>query len=552
MLNRSLACSIQADGSGVSVVSGAARSHHVAGRQATWSGFLYDSQGRTQTRAVDHLLEELAAGRPLIQVAATLRGAFFLAVHDQASDTTWCCIDDSGLYSAYCTDRVVSSSFLDLCRREGIGSADFSPSAMIEFLQLGNVYFGETLTPRVRRLSADELIEVGPAGVTRHDKGIGTLATRPAVDDWMIATAALAEALRGEQVSVDLTGGFDSRMLACLLHAHGVPFEAALSGRETSEDACLGRAVAEALGVDYHFTVYDPSKLLDQLPATLQRLDGLGGLILLNHRLIQLGQDRAARGATVSLKGSGGELYKDFFWTQDFPFYRSRKTRIDRLHRLRIEFELLQPNYLTAAAYRTFQQRRAYRRQELQRRYAATYNTQSYDNVYFYERVQTWNSRAITSSQLADLAVHAPLCELTLARIGYHAPRRQRFFNRLHRQVITAAAPAAARIKTTDRTSASAGRIDMLRDLAGYVQAKSRKAAKKLSQLVANRTHFESSDYAPDTELIARIAGSEIGRDSFEQLKAHDLLQTSATFDDLSPRFRQHAIVLGWTLARLS
>ncbi len=92
----------------------------------------------------------------------------------------------------------------------------------------------------------------------------------------------------------------------------------------------------------------------------------------------------------------------------------------------------------------------------------------------------------------------------------------------------------------------------MLRDLAGYVQAKSRKAAKKLSQLVANRTHFESSDYAPDTELIARIAGSEIGRDSFEQLKAHDLLQTSATFDDLSPRFRQHAIVLGWTLARLS
>ena len=59
--------------------------------------------------------------------------------------------------------------------------------------------------------------------------------------------AALARSLDGCALSVDATGGFDSRLVLCLLDAHGLPFELATSGRPGAPDTEVARAVARLL-----------------------------------------------------------------------------------------------------------------------------------------------------------------------------------------------------------------------------------------------------------------------------------------------------------------
>ena len=59
-----------------------------------------------------------------------------------------------------------------------------------------------------------------------------------------------------------------------------------------------------------------------------------------------------------------------------------------------MEFELLSAEVLTADYYEAFQAARRQRMQRLER-YQLPRNTQTYDNIYFRERVQTWNSRLV-------------------------------------------------------------------------------------------------------------------------------------------------------------
>ncbi|KIH99987.1 hypothetical protein LP52_03245 [Streptomonospora alba] len=72
---------------------------------------------------------------------------------------------------------------------------------------------------------------------------------------------ALAEALmesvepvrqHGEAVSLSLTGGRDSRLVAAMLHAAGIPFRATTRGFEDHPDVILARRICEQLGVSDH------------------------------------------------------------------------------------------------------------------------------------------------------------------------------------------------------------------------------------------------------------------------------------------------------------
>jgi asparagine synthetase B (glutamine-hydrolysing) len=519
---------------------------------AIWTGFLYADDGVSNTACLERLLRDLQQGTPIDQAVARLRGSFFLAVQDRTAQVVYCLVDDSGLFSAYRSRAGAATSFLALCRASGVHSNSFDRAAMIEMLHLGNVYFGDTLSPAVKKIASNEIVASSATETHVIPKPIARLCDAPRYPTIEDATQPLAKALRNMNVSVDLTGGFDSRMLACLLVHHQVAFEAALSGLETNADSMIGQQVAQALGRPYFFTDYRGEGLLDELEYTLERLDGMGGRILVNHRLRKLNEDRIARGATIALKGSGGELYKEFFWTQDFPFYRSSKTGMGRLSRLRLEFELLTPTLLTERAFQEYTDLRAARRRRLSERYSMPINTQSYDNVYFYERVQTWNSRTITSTQDPRLAIHAPLCELQVAQIGFRAPRSKRFYNRFHREVITSAVPRAAQVITTDGTSASAGAVDILRDAFGHGRGKAKKLAKKISQVLLNQTKFVPAAYSPDLALLREIATSATGQQALQTLKDADLLRTNVAFDDISPRFREHLVSLGWTLARLA
>lgn len=517
----------------------------------TWTGLVYNDQGISGEALMQEVLQALEVEKAIDEIARGLRGSFFIVLEDKRNSTIYAFVDDSALFTAYRGPNAAAISFLELCRTCGISSDSFSKAAMLEFMQLGNVYFSDTLSDQIKKIEADEILVFSPQGLRIETKGIERLHDGPHYHDMVEATAPLAKVLADHNVSVDLTGGFDSRMVAALMTAHNLPIETALSGSLGVTDMLIGQQVAAALSCPFYFAEYDGQSIVEDLEAVLQLADGMGGSILSLHRLLDLNRDRMARGVTVSLKGSGGELYKDFFWTQDFPFYRSRKTHMARLHRLRIELELLTPHVLTPEAYDAFLTLRDARVRRLTSRYQEPFNTQTYDNVYFYERMQTWNARTITSTQDANLSVHSPLSELKLAQLGFHAPRHMRFYNRYHRRVITATSPKAAKVMTTDGTTASSFTADIVKDSFGYIGVKSKKLSRKIAQLLLNKTIFTPAEHTPNTDQLSAMAESEIGQSSLDALKERELLRPETEYGDISSRFRANLIALGWTLNRL-
>ena len=530
-----------------------AQCHSVSARHITvyWCGFAYGPEGLSQQRLFAQLAEAVAAGASLSDRLVTLRGSFFAVVEDTQARRLYAFVDNSGLYTAYSTEDAVSNSFLGLCQLESLQPSDLSREAMLEFLQLGNVYFGETLSPRIRKIRYDEILEFTESGprTSHQKKGSISIEAPPEYADLFAASESLAAAVRAFPTSIDLTGGFDSRLVVCLMGYFGVSFDTALSGFSGEADERIGREVAGVLGVPFYFTEYEPATIVDDLAELLPQTDGMGGALSTLHRLRQLNEARRQRGIVLVLKGQGGELLKDFFWTQDFPFYRRRHADLAKLHRLRIEFELLSRDYLTDTSYATFQQVRQARLRNLAR-YTMPHNTGTYDNIYFRERVQTWNSRLISSCQERDLWTHSPLCELELVRIGYAAPRFQRFYSQIQRQHISRYDLRVARVRTTDGTSASARRSDMLLDLLGYTRVKLRKLLNKFGQLGLNRTLFPVKSRL-DQEASRRVLASDLAAEALQALQQQQLLRPSTDWSDLPVRFREHGIVLGWLVRQL-
>ncbi|WP_312903441.1 asparagine synthase-related protein [Nonomuraea rubra] len=98
----------------------------------------------------------------------------------------------------------------------------------------------------VRAITETPLPEAAPAPTSaRHKRAaIGELA------DALLATVAPLRDL-GEPVNLALTGGRDTRILAALLHAAGVPFRTTTNGLDTHPDVILARMIAERLGVEH-------------------------------------------------------------------------------------------------------------------------------------------------------------------------------------------------------------------------------------------------------------------------------------------------------------
>ncbi|MEV5411981.1 asparagine synthase-related protein [Thermopolyspora sp. NPDC052614] len=85
-------------------------------------------------------------------------------------------------------------------------------------------------------------------------------ARRAAIAEVADALIAAVEPLRSapEPVNLALTGGRDSRLMAALLHAAGIPFRATTNGFDTAPDVVIARLIARKLRIDH--TVIPPEQ----------------------------------------------------------------------------------------------------------------------------------------------------------------------------------------------------------------------------------------------------------------------------------------------------
>jgi asparagine synthetase B (glutamine-hydrolysing) len=511
--------------------------------QIYWNGLLYWEGFPAGTESVFKFAEEINHG--IAEAAARLKGVFFIVIRDRCVDRYYALVDNSGLYHAFYSNRLAGNSFLEIAGLEGLRAADFNPEAVVEFLHFGCIYSGRTFFPSIRKIDAEAIISFQPDGrIEVLPKKLPDISS-PAERSFEELLRELAKSAGDETISLDLTGGVDSRLLAVVLSYFGMPFELAGSGVAGNRDLRIAENVAEILGREFHPTYHDPEKT--SWGEVFHLCDGLFDLAKAD-RPLQLQRDRVSRGVTLAVSGAGGELFKDFWWLQDFPLYSRPKPNLERLYAMRIapaepEHSLLSDEYQMIS--------RRYRERLLNAfsSYTVAGNTQTYDRIYYAFKMREFAGRFLTNSARL-LQVHAPYLDHEAARIGYGMRRSERFFNNYHRRVITSLSPLAARVHTTEgNMSVCSDRSAVLSDLWKYARDRGIRIAQKAGQRMFGKAYWQERSDHPNLSRVLRemIAA----RRSIERLQEHGILHDSVKISQLKSGYWGTVLGLDMLLAGL-
>lgn len=458
-----------------------------------WKGHLYLPPLTAGATSVAVLARRLA-DRPLAAFCHRLRGVFGLVVWDRRDEEWHAAVDNAGLYRLFFDDLGrLGGSFLEIAAARGAQAADIGTDRLVEFLLHGCIYAPRTLLPGVRRLRAHEILRLR----TRQDRTSIDIepkrfpvpdAARPFAEVLSGHAEDLARSLAHDRLSIDLTGGFDSRLVASLLRTRGLGDEAAMTGEPQSVDAALAGQVATVLGLPLHVHRQDLDRLEQDMPRLLVESDGLVDVAKI-HRDWQAAHARRARGATVLAHGGGGELLKDFYFHHEFPFYGRRAASLERLHDLRIAPMPLNDAQLTPAAQQQVRDCRAGIVTRLEALREPT-NHATCDRVFHGFRLPEFFGGHFSTYVNLGVSVVAPLMDREVAMAAAALSPWTRMMEGQHRRLLHELWPGAAALPTTSGYSASWQPARVARDMLGYGSNEVRRLVNKLGQRHLGRAPF--------------------------------------------------------------
>lgn len=504
-----------------------------------WRGFVY-LLGFAPGAASIREFSRLMAAEGLDRAISSLKGHFFMVVKEKQAHTYICFTDNNGGFTAFHSKTAAASSFLDLVTYHGLTPASLNRDSVMEFVNFGNVFLNRTLVEGIFRIDRNQVIRFGPGGKSIHSKNLAPIDAGHGDFDYLQFFEKFAHSARECRISVDLTGGVDSRLIAVMLDYFGVPFETTVSGMDGMEDVEIAKEVAAALGKPLHITYPCIDGLEDSIPELFRLSDGLNDTFK-HYRSYQHNRNRVKRGIELALSGIGGEFLKDELWLQDFPFYSSRMARLERLVTLRMFPIPCKDDYFSKDYARRNQNVKQAVVQRLSR-YQMDLNTKTYDHIYYQYELPTIGGNFLTAANRV-LPSYAPMMEPEFVQFGFQLKRRERFFNTFHRKTISQVNPAISRIRTSEGgVSVSADKWEVGKDIQKYVRDKSIRLVKVIERKLFQTSYTRQKADHPD--LYERIRNSQFAKDAIELLKEENILHRRVRLHEIHDAHLSHFLSL--------
>jgi hypothetical protein len=414
---------------------------------------------------------------------------------------------------------------------ERLKPEDLDPERVVEFLELGNIHFERSFAPAISKFQYSDIVTFGADARTVAFKKRLPAVSEPNNEKIEDIFTKLSCSLGEQSVSVDLTGGFDSRLVACLLRRAGVEFETALSGAPGLSDREIARAVAKELDVPFHYYVPPVPSAGAEFDEVFELTDGMAD-VLYFRRIVGLQRSRSARGITLSISGMGGALFKDVFWLHEFPFYKRKHSNTARWFDLRMmprkkAHGLLADQLRNASA--------AMRAEFLLRlrEFVADLNTRTFDQLGYFVKYQAFSGCNLTGRSRIGPLAYDPLLEHDVFRVSYNLPRTRRMFNSYHRNLLSKYYPKVAEIVTTEGFSASTRLSALPRSAMGYSRNKARRLVRKVTQRLGAPVLY--GPLSPDHPAIAaHVKASKEFASDLDCLKSMNILDRGVTADKVS------------------
>lgn len=449
----------------------------------------------------------------------------------------------------------VSTSALVLARHRGAAP---SRLGLESFLRSGLQFGRATQWEGIERLRPAEVRRFDAAGGPPTSLTSSTPATDPAVAELPLAaaadlcieraTAALAERYGGRRLWVDLTGGFDSRLLTLLAARAGVEPVANTFGGPESEDVRIAREVAAARGWDWHLIGLPddwPERLPEEVASAVAWGDGHLDAVTLSGVL--LGHRQKAPAASLLLNGGGGEEFREHPWGHEL-WKAGRTNRVD-YGRL-IAWRLLLPVDLSPLRHDPTAAVTAAMRAELEARaqpFTAHPNTFQDDLLYAFKMTGHSGAYQAAAGAYLDLEVPFYLRPILLNVISV-APRYRRL-HRLMRAMIVRLDPTVAAMPTETGGPAEPLRPGNLLRFADYGRRRAARFAVRARGRLPNRAGTATDlppPGLPETAAAALVASlRRQGRLDPAQMRSAPLYDP-ARLDALLARATAHPSGVDW------
>ena len=426
-----------------------------------WEGFVYgygQVAGKDSIKAFIQAIED----RGICEARKDIAGSYAIAVNDGVTKE-WLAFSDPRRSLPWYSDGVMlSTSFIDLAKAKNYTVKDLSPEAVVEFFLTGLQFGQEILFYGIEVAEPYELIRWrdGRLYIEKDEKVLDPFqlsAPSDPIKKFLEAWRRFAVAIHKETVSVDLTGGTDSRVIVGVLDSLGVQFETAVSGTAVHSDVLISKRVAASLGNSHphHPCIHcvRPKRLWKELYQIVRAVDGVTDGVSA-HRLYQLYNNRVSRGMSLVIGGSGGELYKDGGWWRAAALLGPGPDPGGRLIWRLVQngligwgLEAKSPNDIFNPALRDIANNYKTRLfATLRNKYADKFSEGVYrlaDRLFF-----EYSVRAPRGFGARILPSYHPLLDVYWVYVGINLKWNQRFLHRFYRRILGQVNPQLAKIPT--------------------------------------------------------------------------------------------------------
>jgi hypothetical protein len=208
-----------------------------------------------------------------------------------------------------------------------LGDVSPDPMGCQEFLGTGVIYEDRTIYREVKKLP--------PATIVKFSRGTKidqqqywamsrlspeSLTGKKATDTlWQaLLSAATRINKQFDNVACDLTGGYDSRVIAAAFVSTGKKFVTVVSGPPESADVLVSRGLAAMLGMEHlHYAPPEGPITTEDLKTSLRLTDGEYDLVEYAN-IARIHRDLSQR-FQISINGSFGEVARGYWWELLIP-----------------------------------------------------------------------------------------------------------------------------------------------------------------------------------------------------------------------------------------
>lgn len=437
--------------------------------------------------------------------------------------------DNNSLRGFFISNNHISDNFINILKKEK--GLSFDDKAISEYFFYGQCFFNKTLVKEVKISHTNKYYILKNKKLIQKDKNIANIDGRPDVDNFEMLYNDIGNALSGKNLSLALTGGFDSRFVLTLLKdaAH---IDVCISGDLLeNKDIEVSKKVAEVANLKHDVEIIKKPEINEAYVRKMfyERDAALGGFDEQNIRIYELLKIRKSKGYDVHMTGDTGVLYKDEHWVQELPFYKKKNFNIEKFYKQRIQMIKhslpISDDFISEA--KDAEQDIIHWMKENRREF----NTKSFDWYNWNMKYPTGIKKNMTSMSNL-ITIYAPLLELKSVRYSYNLPRKKRFRGNIMKEMITKIAPDIARIKTvTGVTTSKQYRYvfnDFVYDIINYIK----KAIRLGCRIVLKKTLLVNNVLSWSCESEIRKLG--ITKDAIKFAKNSGILKNDVKESEIS------------------